>query len=77
MQFSVKAFNRAVGRACRTAGIPKWNVHRLRHTTALLVSRSHGAEAARSVMGHKTVNMTLHHSGVDAEKASDVMRKMG
>jgi integrase len=77
LRFSVTAYNRAVGRACRAAGVTHWNVHRLRHTAALLVSRSHGAEAARSVLGHKTLNMTLHYSGIDSEKAIEVMRKMG
>lgn len=75
--FDTTSYNRAIARACEKAGVAPWHAHQLRHTAALLISREHGSEAARAVLGHKTLNMTLHYAGVDLEKATDVARKMG
>lgn len=75
--YTTRSYNRAVVRGDRKAGVEPWHVHRLRHTAALLISREFGAEAAQSVLGHKTLNMTLFYAGVDTEKASEVAKKMG
>jgi integrase len=76
-QFTVRAYNRCVVRGSRKAGVASWHVHQLRHTAALLIEREHGAEAARAVLGHKTLNMTLHYSGIDRERAAEVAAKTG
>ena len=76
-QFKVAAYNRAIGRGCRKAGVEQWHAHQLRHTAALLIEREHGAEAARAVLGHKTLNMTLHYSGIDTKRAAEVAAKTG
>lgn len=75
--FEVRDYNRAIARACKKAGIPAWHAHQLRHTAALNVLREFGPEAARSALGHRTLNMTLHYSGIDLEKAKEVMGKIG
>ena len=76
-RFQVRVYNKAITRACKAAGVEHWHVHRLRHTAALLIEREHGAEAARAVLGHRTLNMTLHYSGIDLKKASQVAQAMG
>jgi integrase len=76
-RFDVHAYNRAITRACKSAGVEHWHAHRLRHTAALLIERVHGAEAARAVLGHRTVNMTGHYSGIDVERAAKVAASMG
>jgi integrase len=76
-RFSVTAYNRAITRAAAAAGVKHWHAHQLRHTASRLVSREHGAEAARAVLGHRTIAMTAHYAGVDLEKAAEVARKMG
>lgn len=75
--FEVRDYNRAIARACKKSGIPAWHTHQLRHTAALNVLREFGLEAARSALGHKTVNMTLHYSGIDLECAKEVASKIG
>jgi integrase len=70
-EFTVQAYTRSVTRGgAKKAGIKKWHVHQLRHTAAMMISREHGAEAARSFLGHNTLNMTLHYAGIDTERAS-------
>jgi integrase len=76
-RFTTRAYNRAIKRGAAKANVAPWHAHRLRHTAALLISREHGAEAARAVLGHRTISMTAHYAGVDVEKAADVARKMG
>jgi integrase len=75
--FLKAAINHAMRRACIKAGIPIWHTHQLRHSAALLIMREHGIEAARSVLGHRTLNMTLHYSGIDLELAKEVAKKTG
>ena len=67
-QYDPRAINHAIRRGCIKAKVPLWHTHQLRHTAALLVMREHGIEAARSVLGHRTLNMTLFYSGVDVER---------
>lgn len=76
-RFDHNAINRAIARAAERLGVDRFHVHQLRHTAALNILREHGAEAARSVLGHRQINMTLHYSGIDIEKAKDTMRKIG
>ncbi len=75
--FDHTTINNAIRRAAKRLGVERFHVHQLRHTAALNILREHGAEAARSVLGHKQINMTLHYSGIDLEKAKEVMRKIG
>ena len=54
-----------------------WHTHQLRHTAALEISRRHGLEAARAILGHRTVQMSAHYSGLDQATAVEVMLKIG
>ena len=76
-QFDSLTINKAVRIACKRAGIPRWNIHRLRHTAALEISRRFGLEGARSVLGHRTVQMSAHYSGLDQQTASAIMSEVG
>jgi integrase len=75
--FTVSGFNRAIRRACEKANIPPWHTHQLRHAAALLIEREYGLDAARATLGHRTANLTAMYSGIDTEKASQVMAKIG
>jgi integrase len=76
-QFGKDAINHAIRAACTKADIPRWHTHQLRHTAALEISRQHGLEAARAVLGHPTVQMSAHYSGLDQATAAEVMGKIG
>jgi integrase len=71
------AVNCAVRRACRRAGVAVWHTHQLRHTASLQIMREYGVEAARSVLGHQSLDMTLHYSGIDVEQATKVAATFG
>jgi integrase len=76
-QFTAGVINTAVRRACKRAGIPRWHVHQLRHSTALAVMREHGVEAARAVLGHQSIDLTVHYAGQDKQRAAEVAAKIG
>lgn len=75
--YTQRSVNQAIERGCIKAKVERWHTHQLRHTAALNVLREFGPEAARSTLGHRTLNMTLHYAGVDLEKAAEVARKIG
>jgi integrase len=76
-QFTPGDINQAIRRACRRGNLPRWHTHQLRHTCCLEVSRQHGLEAARAVLGHRTVQMSAHYSGLDQAAAAAVMSAIG
>jgi integrase len=76
-QFDHNSVNRAIRRACKRAGVPTWHTHQLRHTAALEITRQHGLEAARAVLGHKCVSMSAHYAGIDQARAAEVMSRIG
>ena len=76
-RFDHNSVNRAIRRACEQAGVSRWHTHQLRHTAAGEITRKHGLEAARAVLGQKCVAMAAHYAGIDQAKASEVMEKIG
>ncbi len=76
-RFQVRAVNRAIGRACERAGIEAWHTHQLRHSASLNFSRELGLEAARSALGHSSVDMSAMYAGRDLEAAKNVASKLG
>jgi integrase len=76
-RFQVRAVNRAIGRACERAGIEAWHTHQLRHSASLHFTRELGLEAARSALGHSSVDMSAMYAGRDLEAAKNVASKLG
>lgn len=69
-------YAQAVRRACGLAGVA-FTPYGLRHGRRMDVSRTVGDEAARMVLGHKSVNTTLLYGSLDAERAAELARKLG
>lgn len=76
-RYDVSAYRRAVARACEKAGVSIWHPHQLRHTAATLVRASHGPEAARVVLGHKTLDATAIYAERDERAAVEVAKAIG
>jgi integrase len=54
-----------------------WHPHQLRHRHATDVRQSRGLEAARVLLGHRTLNQTLEYAEADAGLATSVARDLG
>jgi integrase len=46
-QYTTNSYNRAVTRACKLAGVPKWTVNQLRHTMGTTVRKGTGGTASK------------------------------
>jgi integrase len=55
---SPHAYNRAIARACKAAGVETWCPYRLRHTAATLIEASADMETAKAILGHSSINIT-------------------
>jgi integrase len=55
----------------------RWHPHQLRHSLATEIRREHGLDAARAVLGHRSPAITEIYAELDANKAAEVMGKLG
>ncbi len=76
-RYTKDSYNRAIHRACIKAGIMPWSPNQLRHAVATAIRRSHGIEAAQTVLGHSRADVTQVYAERDWKKAADVMRTIG
>lgn len=76
-QYSKSAYETAVARACRRAGVPRWSPNRLRHNCATRVRRLYGLDGAAAVLGHRLGTVTEVYAEADLRKALDIMREIG
>lgn len=80
-----KAIRHAVAAANKTAKkadsdaaeIPVWSPNMLRHLAAMTITREHGVEHARAILGHATIDATKHYLERDAELARRVAAVIG
>ena len=62
--------------ACEKAGI-RFNPYALRHGRKMDLVRTVGSDAARAVLGQKSIDATEHYGEIDVAHALDVMKRMG
>lgn len=56
-----RSYIRAIHRACGRAKVQPWAPYALRHAAATRFSAQFGQDAARRLLGHKSVSMTAHY----------------
>ena len=76
-RFNTNSYRRHITRACQKAGVEPWFPHQLRHTAATDIRREFGLDAARAVLGHKSVVMTDEYAELDMQKAMTVAKAIG
>ncbi len=82
-RYSTKMYYQAVQCAIKRANkrgnlsIPKFTPHQLRHTAATRIRKEFGLDAARAVLGHRTLNMTNEYAEIDKMLAEKVLKKLG
>jgi integrase len=73
----VKAYARAIIRACDEAGVPRWSPNQLRHNAATRLRKSFGLDVAQIVLGHATADVTQIYAELDMQRAIQVMESVG
>ncbi|MGC9261583.1 MAG: tyrosine-type recombinase/integrase, partial [Phycisphaerae bacterium] len=75
--YTVDSYRRAIARACEAAGVDPWHPHQLRHNSATLLREQFGVDAAKTILGHRTLSTTLLYAEDSIKKATEVMGKIG
>ena len=57
--------------------VPDFTPHRLRHTAATLLRKELGLDAARVVLGHRSLSMASDYAELDGQLARQAMAKLG
>lgn len=69
---------KAIRRACDDAEIPRWTPHRLRHSFATSLRKSHGLEASQLALGHSSASITdAVYAERDLTKLETIMLEVG
>jgi integrase len=76
-RYKVTSYDKAVTKACKRAGVPRWAPNQLRHTRATELRRDYGLDTARAVLGHASPAVTEVYAELDATKAAEVMGRIG
>jgi integrase len=76
-KYDVVSYGRAIRRAAMLAGVPPWSPHRLRHSFATEVRKSHGLEAVQVALGHSRADVTQTYAQRDFALASRVAAEVG
>jgi len=76
-RYTKDSYGRAVRRAAKKAGVERWSPNRLRHSAATNIRREFGLEAAQTILGHASAQITEIYAERDAELAQTVASRIG
>jgi len=71
------SYCRAVRRLCENGGIPRWTPNQLRHNAGTNIRRKHGLEAARLILGHRSMATTEIYAEKELDEAIKIVKEMG
>lgn len=75
--YTVQAYGRNIARVCKRIGVIPWSPGQLRHNAAERILGEIGWDAARAVLGHRSVSTTRIYADRDDRTASDAAKKLG
>lgn len=75
--YTTSSYRRAIDYGCKLAGIVSWNPHQLRHAAATQWRKSHGPDAALTLLGDKTTSMIDVYAEKDRETAMKIAAEVG
>jgi integrase len=70
-------YAQAITRACKLAGVEHWHPHRLRHSRATVLRRDYGVDAARTILGHSSLDATQIYAEADHNRAVTIVSQAG
>lgn len=76
-QYTGNSLGLAVARACKAAGVPHWRPYQLRHLAATRIRSQYGPDAARALLGQRSLDATEIYAELDLEKLAEIMRDVG
>ncbi|HEV2294521.1 MAG TPA: site-specific integrase [Tepidisphaeraceae bacterium] len=83
-RYETRSYRRAISYAIRAAvkagaldAAGGWHPHQLRHRHATEIRRARGLDAARVLLGHRSLEQTLEYAEADAVLAATIARELG
>lgn len=76
-RYDTMAYGHAVRRAAKRAGVPTWSPHALRRAVATRLRAMFGAEIARVMLAHQSLDMTALYAHRDLTAALEIAAKIG
>ena len=76
-QYDKNAYGQAIRRGCAKAGVPLWHPNQLRHNVATRIRQQYGIEAARQLLGHRSIAVTEVYAEADACRVVRIMAEAG
>jgi integrase len=76
-RYTPTSYGHAVRDAARKAGVPHWHPNQLRHAAATEIRKAFDLETSRTVLDHRSANMTQTYAEADRGKAAEAMREIG
>ena len=71
------AGKKELAKAFEEAAVPKWHPHQIRHTAATIIRKRASLDAARAMLGQKSLSMADHYADIDKETCIEAARKLG
>ena len=75
--YTTDSYRRAIHRVCEKHGLPKWSPNRIRHTAGTEIRRKYGLEAAQTVLGHSSADVTQIYAERDLALAASIAKELG
>lgn len=75
--WSSSSYAKAIAVAAELAAMPHWHPHQLRHSAATEIRREFGLDAARAVLGQRSLAVAEIYAEVDMAKAAEVATRLG
>ena len=72
-----RATKKQVREALAKVEIPRWHPHQLRHTAATLIRKQLGLDAARALLGQRSLAIADTYAELDQAVAIDAAKKLG
>jgi integrase len=70
------SYTQTVRKACLKAGV-MFTPYCLRHGRKMEVEKAAGSDAARCLLGQKSIEATMHYGQLDVARATELMKKLG
>ncbi len=92
-RYTTASYRRAIQRGCDKADreakkaeglpsdserlVPRWHPHQLRHNFATRIRKEHGLEAARVLLGHRSMAVTEVYAELDRSRVAEIVARTG
>lgn len=70
-------YSHAIAKICKKHGIPTWTPNQLRHAYATRVRAAFGLDAAQSMLGHSSADISQIYAELDYSKQAAIAAKLG